>query len=71
MAQLPSPMWAQPTLELICEACCRRGRYQIARLFAKHGDAKLPTLAAELANCPKAQTTSIHDRCKVRWARWE
>jgi hypothetical protein len=40
---------SQPTLELICEGCGRRGRYNVARLIAKHGDAKLPTLAAEMA----------------------
>jgi hypothetical protein len=62
---------SQPTIELICEACGRRGRYNVARLIAKYGDAKLPTLAAQLADCPKERSASIYDRCKIRWARWE
>jgi hypothetical protein len=32
----------------------------------KYGDAKLPDLRHVLANCPKAHSLSIHDRCKVR-----
>jgi hypothetical protein len=61
----------QPALELICEQCGRNGRYSVAGLMAKHGDAKLPELAAEIADCPKARTASIYDRCKVRWAWWQ
>jgi hypothetical protein len=61
----------QPALELICEQCGRRGRYAVAKLLAKHGDAKLPELAAQIADCPKARTASIYDRCKVRWAAWQ
>jgi hypothetical protein len=61
----------QPALELICEQCGRRGRYKVARLLAKHGDAKLPELAAQIADCPKARNASIYDRCKVRWAAWQ
>ncbi len=60
----------QPTLELVCDQCGRRGRYNVARLIAKHGDAKLPDLAAQIADCPKSQTASIYDRCKLRWA-WQ
>jgi hypothetical protein len=30
-----------PTLALTCDACGRRGRYNIERLIAEHGDAKL------------------------------
>jgi hypothetical protein len=33
----------------------------------QHGDAKLPDLRHELANCPKANAQSINDRCKVRY----
>ena len=33
----------------------------------KYGDAKLPELRHVLANCPKANAQSIHDRCKVRY----
>ncbi len=61
----------QPTLELICEQCGRSGRYSVARLLAKHGDAKLPELAAQIADCPEATTASIYDRCKDRWAAWQ
>ena len=47
----------EPALELICEQCGRMGRYGVARLVAKHGDAKLPELAAEITDCsPKART---------------
>ncbi len=61
----------QPAIELLCEQCGRRGRYNVARLTAKHGNAKLPELAAQIADCPKARTASIYDRCKVRWAAWQ
>ena len=47
----------------------RRGRYSVARLMEKYGDAKLPELRHILANCPKAKSQSIHDRCKVRYGR--
>jgi hypothetical protein len=41
--------------------------YNVARLMEKYGDAKLPELRHILANCPKAKSHSIHDRCKVRY----
>jgi hypothetical protein len=53
-----------PTLSIVCEPCGRRGTYNVARLMAKHGDAKLPDLQT-LANCKKARSVGIHDRCKV------
>jgi hypothetical protein len=56
-----------PTLSIECEPCGRRGRYTIAKLREKYGDAKLPELRHILANCPKAKSQSIHDRCKVRY----
>ena len=31
----------------------------------QHGDAKLTDLLQTLANCPKARSASIHDRCKA------
>jgi hypothetical protein len=34
-----------PTLTLVCKPCGRKGVYSIARLRAKHGDAKLPDCA--------------------------
>jgi hypothetical protein len=61
----------QPTLELICGQCGRKGRYNVATLQAKHGDAKLPELAAQIADCPKARNASFYERCKVRWAAWQ
>jgi hypothetical protein len=45
----------------------------VARLIEQHGDAKLPDLLSELANCPKARSVSIHDRCKAVYgkdSRW-
>jgi hypothetical protein len=38
-----------PTLTLVCKPCGRRGVYSVARLQAKHGDAKLPDLRAFLS----------------------
>ena len=43
----------------------RRGRYSVARLREQHGDAKLTDLLLTLANCQKARSASIHDRCKA------
>ena len=48
-----------PTLSIECEPCGRRGRYNIARLMEKYGDAKLPELRHVLANCPKAKAASV------------
>jgi hypothetical protein len=54
------------TLEIACERCGRCGRYEVKRLIAVHGaDAKLPDLLAPLANCEKARSVSIHDRCQA------
>jgi hypothetical protein len=33
--------------------------------MAKHGDARLTDLRHTLANCPKARSAAIYDRCKV------
>lgn len=55
----------EPTLSIVCESCGRRGRYNVARLMADHGDAKLIDLLQTLANCPKARSVSVHDRCKA------
>jgi hypothetical protein len=54
-----------PTLAIVCQPCAKRGRYAIARLREEHGDAKLTDLLATLADCPKARSANIHDRCKV------
>jgi hypothetical protein len=37
---------------ILCEPCARRGRYNVERLIAKHGDAKMPGLLVTLADCP-------------------
>jgi hypothetical protein len=59
----------EPTLTIVCEPCGRRGRYNVDRRIAKHGDAKILYLLAELTNCPKTQSTNIYDRCKVPYER--
>jgi hypothetical protein len=58
-----------PTLTIVCEPCGRRGRYNVERLIAKHGDAKLLYLFDTLTNCPKMQSANIYDRCKARFER--
>ena len=54
-----------PTLSIVCEPCNRRARYDVQRLMAQHGDAKLTDLLQTLADCRKARSASIHDRCKA------
>jgi hypothetical protein len=54
-----------PTLAIVCEPCGRRGRLSVARLMEEHGDAKFTDLLLTLANCQKARSASIHDRCKA------
>jgi hypothetical protein len=56
-----------PTLSIECEACGRFGRYNVAKLMEKYGDAKLPELRHVLANCPKSKSFSFRDQCKVRY----
>ena len=59
----------QPTLTLVCEPCGRRGRYNVQRLIAKHGtDMRLPELLTTLADCEKARSFSVYDRCKAKFA---
>jgi hypothetical protein len=64
----------QPTLTIVCEPCGRRGRYNVEKLMAKHGDAKLLDLLTEITGCLKVQSTNIYDRCKARYegltTRW-
>ena len=36
-----------PILVILCEACERRGRYNVERLMAQHGNAKLTDLLFE------------------------
>lgn len=55
-----------PTLHLVCKACGRHGRFSVARLMAKHGDAGLPDLRRFLsASCPKHQSIDIGNRCQA------
>jgi hypothetical protein len=56
----------EPTLTIACERCGRHARYNVARLIAAHG-AKLTELLVTLANCEKARSVSIYDRCKARF----
>jgi hypothetical protein len=40
----------------------------VERLIAKHGaDMRLPELLTVLANCEKARSFSIYDRCKAKF----
>ena len=53
-------------LEVACSRCQRRGRLQVERLIAQHGDMELPELGRTLAgDCPKAAGVSIGDHCDV------
>jgi hypothetical protein len=54
-------------LTIVCEPLGRRGQYNVERLIAKHGDEKILYLLDRLANCPKAQSTNIYDRCKAKY----
>ena len=55
-----------PTLSIVRGRCGPYGRYDVQRLIAVHGaDARLTDLLQTLANCKKAHSVSIHDRCKA------
>ena len=55
-----------PTLTLVCALCDRRGVYSVARLQAKHGDARLTDLRSFLtADCPERARKSIHAQCQA------
>jgi hypothetical protein len=57
----------EPTLTIVCQPCGRRGHYNVERLMAKHGDAKLLYLLPALTNCPKTESANIYDRRKARY----
>jgi hypothetical protein len=57
----------EKTLTIVCRSCARRGRYIVERLIEKHGDAKILYLLPVIADCPKARSTNIYDRCKARY----
>ena len=62
-----------PTLSIECEPCGRADRHNVATLIEQYGDARLPDLLHQLADCPKARSVSIHDRCKATYgkdSRW-
>jgi hypothetical protein len=55
-----------PTLAIFRAPCGRRGRYANLQGSSKqHGDAKLTVLLQTLADCPKARSASIYDRCAL------
>ena len=58
-----------PTLTIVCSPCSRLERYDVARLIAQHGNAKLTDLLQTLADCQKARSASIRDRCKAVYER--
>jgi hypothetical protein len=58
-----------PTLSIECEPCRRHGRYAIAKLMQQYGDARLPELLDVLADCPKARSQSVYDRCKAVYGK--
>jgi hypothetical protein len=53
------------SLGIVCEPCGRRGRYNVAKLMEEHGDAKLTDLLVTLADCQRARSASVYDRCKA------
>jgi hypothetical protein len=57
----------EPTLTIVCQPCGRRGRYDVQRLMAKHGDAKILFLLSDLTACPKTHSANIYDRCKAKY----
>ena len=57
-----------PVLTLVCTRCERKGVYGVARLMAKHGDARLTDLRSFLtADCPKQAAFSIHAQCEAKF----
>jgi hypothetical protein len=58
----------EPMLTIVCERCGRYGRYNVARLISAQGaHAKLTDLLVTLANCEKARSVGVHDRCKAKF----
>jgi hypothetical protein len=49
-----------PMLTIVCEPCGRRGQYNVERLMAEHGDAKLTNLLTTLqGHGPPASTIDV------------
>jgi hypothetical protein len=54
------------TLTLACPPCGRKGVYSVARLMAKHGDAKIPDLRRFLsADCSKHKLGATANQCQA------
>ena len=58
-----------PALSIECELCGRADRYDVAKLIEQYGDASLPDLLHQLADCPKARSVRVHVRCKVTYGK--
>jgi len=56
-------------LEVACDRRERRGRLSVTRLIEQYGaDARLPDLRERVAaDCPRATSVSISDRCGVHY----
>ena len=39
--------------------------HSVAKLMVQHADATLPDLLVTLADCPKARSANIYDRCRA------
>jgi hypothetical protein len=54
-------------LAVACSRCDRAGRYPLDRLIAQYGRSfGVPLLLRTLsADCPKRESTSLHDTCGV------
>jgi uncharacterized membrane protein affecting hemolysin expression len=55
----------ETTLTIVCQPCGRRGQYNVERLMAEHEDAKLTVLLQTFANCRRARSASVYDRCRA------
>jgi hypothetical protein len=58
---------ARAVFTIACQRCERRRQYSVARLIAKHEDAKILFVLPVLTNCPKTQSVNIYDRCMARY----
>lgn len=52
------------TLTIACAPCAKRGRYAVARLLEKHGDARLTDLLGMLAAYGRASMTAARRSMK-------
>lgn len=47
-----------------CDRCFRRGRYELARILAEHGNVRLPDFLAQVsADCTRHSSAGAFDRC--------